>query len=366
MRNEARSPYMEFAKRSSGAQFNLATSGMANLPLSDLGMSLEEVEINGDNSYGYEPLKRAIAERYRVPVECIVTTAGTSMANHLALATVADYGEEILVECPTYELIVRTAEYLGLRVKRFQRRANSDFSIDLDDLERNLTADTRAIVICNFHNPSGNLTSDEVLRQIGGLARKVGAKVIVDEVYREMLWEDRPQSAVHLDPETFLSTNSLTKAYGLSGLRCGWVLCPPEIADRMWQINDLYAATPVHPGELMSVRAFERLPQIASKQRNLLEHNRSLLKQLLDTRDDLDYYWSGQGTTIFPALRHQDKSRDFPRFFRDEFSGSVVPGHFFEVPERFRVGVGMFTEQIAPALEQFGRALDAYAARNSG
>jgi aspartate/methionine/tyrosine aminotransferase len=366
MRNEARSPYMEFAKRCSGAQYNLATSGMANLPLSELGMRIDDLEINGSNNYGYEPLKRAIAERYRVPMDCIVTTAGTSMANHLALATVADHGEEILIEFPTYELIVRTAEYLGLRIRRFRRRAETDFSIDLHDLERNLTQNTRAIILCNLHNPSGNFTSDEVLLRVGELARTVGAKVIVDEVYREMLWEERPQSAVHLDPETFLSTNSLTKAYGLSGLRCGWVLCPQEIADRMWQINDLYAATPVHPGELMSVRAFERLPQIAHKQRALLEHNRALLKDLLDTRADLEYYWSEQGTTIFPRLRDERSSRDFPKFFRDEFSGSVVPGHFFEVPERFRVGVGMFTEQIEPALLQLGRALDACATRNSG
>ncbi len=106
---------MEFAKLRSTSQYNLATSGMAAYPLAKLGIDGDALEINGDNSYGYVPLKEAIAHRYRVGVENVVTAAGTSMANYLALAASADPGDEILVEQPTYELILRTADYLGLQ-----------------------------------------------------------------------------------------------------------------------------------------------------------------------------------------------------------------------------------------------------------
>ena len=242
---------MEWAKLYSTAKFNLATSGMAGFPLSELGVTIDQLEINGPSIYSYEPLLQAIALRYRVPQDCVVSAVGTSLANYLALAATTEPGDEILVEQPTYELILSAAKYLGLEIKRFQRPAENNFAIDVEDIERNITPHTRLIVICNLHNPSGALVPDATLREVGEIARKVGAYVVVDEVYREMLFEASPASAFHIDPERFIVTNSLTKAYGLSGLRCGWVLAPPELARRMFRINDLHGATFAHPAELL-------------------------------------------------------------------------------------------------------------------
>jgi aspartate/methionine/tyrosine aminotransferase len=360
MRTHARSPYIQFSKLQSSSDFNLATSAMASYPLSGLDLSIEQLEINGNNPYGYMPLREAIAQRYQVPVESVVTaTGGTSMANYLALAAIAEPGEEVLVESPTYELLLSAAQFLGLKVRRFGRRVEGDFSIDLEDLAHNLTPETRAIVLCNLHNPTGHFTDDGTLAAIGRMARKVGARVLVDEVYRDMVWEQAAKSAVQLDPEVFVSTNSLTKTYGLGGLRCGWVLATPELAERMWYINDLHGLTSVYPSEVMALAAFERLNLIAEKQRALLDTNRALLKQFIESRSDLDCYWPEYGTIIFPKVRN-GRSTEFPQFFREQFQGTVVPGEFFEVPERFRVGVGLPTEQIERSLAQLGKALDAF------
>ena len=133
---------------------------------------MDQLEINGPSIYGYEPLLQAIARRYRVPQESVVSAVGTSLANYLALAAITEPGDEILVEQPTYELILSTAKYLGLEIKRFPRRAENNFAIDLADVERNITPRTRAIVICNLHNPTGALTSDATLRELGALAAK--------------------------------------------------------------------------------------------------------------------------------------------------------------------------------------------------
>src|SRR5690349_3974457 len=211
-RTQSRSAYMEFAKLRAGVKHNLATSGMAGFPLAELGVSIDQLEINGPDGYGYEPLRRAIAQRYRVPVECVVPAAGTSMANYFALAACAEPGDEVLIEQPTYALLLDTARYLGFKIKRFQRPAGSNYQIDLDDLRRQLSPKTKLIVLCNLHNPIGALTPESTLPEIGAMARSVGARVIVDEVYLEMLWETEPQCAFHMDPEVFLSTNSLTKA----------------------------------------------------------------------------------------------------------------------------------------------------------
>ncbi|MGZ4898684.1 MAG: pyridoxal phosphate-dependent aminotransferase [Candidatus Angelobacter sp.] len=360
-RSTACSPYMEWAKLHSTAKFNLATSGVASFPLSGLGVTIDQLEINGPSIDGYEPLLQEIAQRYRVPQECVVSAVGTSLANYLALAATTEPGDEILVEQPTYELILSTAKYLGLEIRRFPRRAENNFAIDPADVERNLSPRTRVIAICNLHNPTGALVPDATLREVGELAARVGARVLVDEVYREMLFESVPASAFHIDPECFIVTNSLTKAYGLSGLRCGWVLASPELARRMFRINDLHGATFAHPAELLSVVALEKLPQIVAHMKSMLDTNRQLLRDFLLRRDDLDYFWPEYGTIVFPRLKNGDVD-SLCRLLRHEFETSVVPGSFFESPERFRVGVGTPTESVREALPQLERGLDRYRA----
>src|SRR6266404_2758687 len=118
-----------------------------------------------------------------------------------------------------------------------------------------------------------------------------------------MLFESVPASAFHIGPEQFIVTNSLTKAYGLSGLRCGWVLATPELAQRMWHINDLHGATPVHPGELLSVIAFAKLAIIAKKQKTRLDDNRKLLRNCLEAQSKSDYVWPEHGTVLVARLK---------------------------------------------------------------
>ncbi len=354
-RTQARSSYMEFAKLRSSAKYNLATSGMAGLTMAELGVSIDQLEINPPAGYGYEPLTRAVADRYRVPAECVITTLGTSMANYFALAACTDAGDEILIEQPTYALLLDTSRYLGLEIKRFQRPASADYQIDIDDLRRQVSSRTKLIVLCNLHNPTGAFTPESTLREIGEIARRVGARVIVDEVYLEMLWEKHPQSAFHIDPEVFLSTNSLTKAYGLSGIRCGWILASPEIVQRIRHFEDLHMGTNVHPAELMGVIAFQKLDQIAAMQKKRLDENRKLLREVLESQSVLEYFWPENGAIIFPRVK--GSAAKFLARLRSEYEVSVVPGEFFEDPQRVRIGVSGTTESVRASLEQLGKAL---------
>ena len=355
-RYDSRSAYMDFAKQRSGAKYNLATSGMASLPLSELHMSIDQLEIDGPNAYGYEPLKQAIARRYRVPADCVATALGTSMANYFAMATCANPGDEVLIEEPTYGLLLDTARYLGLEIKRFARPASANFQIDLDDFRRKISSRTRLVTLCNMHNPSGALVDDNAMHEVGAMAKKVGARVIVDEVYREMLWEAEPRSAFHIDPEVFLSTNSLTKAYGLSGIRCGWILASAEIVERVWHLNDLHAGINVFPADVMGVVAFEQLGRIAELQKKRLNENRRLLRECLESQSALDYVWPEHGTVVFPRVKNGDAERLCERL-RREYELTVVPGGFFEDDQRIRIGVGGKTEEVRGSLLQLGKAL---------
>ena len=247
---------MYWSKTQSRARFNLATSGVAPFPFRELPIDLKELEINGDDSYGYPPLQKAIAAHHGVDPDCVVESAGTSMANHLAMAAIIEPGDEVLIEHPAYGPILDIAQYLQANVKRFRRIEENGWAVDPQEVRRCITPKTRLIVITNLHNPTSAFTPESVLREIGDIARSVGALVLVDEVYLDAVYDDTPRTSFHLGPE-FVVTSSLTKIYGVSGLRCGWILAQPDLAWKMRRLNDLYSATPVYPGELLSVAAFK-------------------------------------------------------------------------------------------------------------
>src|SRR2546423_1073118 len=295
------SSYINWAKTSSGAKFNLATSGLGNLKLGELDVSLDDLEIT-DGGYGYQPLLQAIATRYRVNTNSVVTAAGTTFANHLAMAALIKPGDEVLFEHPAYEPMLALARYLGAGVKRFSRTFENGFRPAPEEVQSLISNKTRLIVLTNLHNPSGVLIEDSTVKQIGEIARRVGARVLDDEVYIETLFEESPRTGFHLGNE-FVVTSSLTKAVGLSGLRCGWIFAEPERAERMWLLNDLFAATPVHAGERLSVVAMRQLTRIAERSRQLLDRNRRILNEFLDTRDDLEVVRPEFGTVMFPRLR---------------------------------------------------------------
>ena len=363
-RSTMHSAYMEWAKTRSHARFDLATSGVANYPLAELPVRLEDLELSGPSYYGYEPLQRRLAAKCGVPAECVVAATGTSMANHLALAATLEPGDDVLIEHPTYEPLVSTARYLGAEVRRFSRRFEDGFRLDPHNLERNLTPRTRLIVVTNSHNPSSVLTEEKTLQQVGEIARSVGARVLVDEVYLDATFSRTTHSAFHLG-QHFLATSSLTKVYGLSGLRCGWVLAAPELATRMWRLNDLFGVIPAHPAERLSVIALDHLGRIAVRAFRLLETNRRLLERFLDSRGDLRAVRPECGTTAFPRLL-RGNVETLCVLLREKYETSVVPGKFFEMPEHFRIGMGGEPPDLAAGLERLGAALDELAGTQTG
>ena len=129
------SSYMHWAKTQQQARFNLATSGLGNLSLRDLRVSLDDLELTF-GGYGYEPLKQALAARYRIDPHSIVTAAGTSFANHLAIAALIKPGDEVLFEEPAYEPMLSTALYLGADVIRFQRQFDDGFRVNAEEIDR--------------------------------------------------------------------------------------------------------------------------------------------------------------------------------------------------------------------------------------
>ncbi len=350
------SAYMEWAKLQAHARFNLATSGIAYCHLPDLEVKLDDLDLSGPSYYGYAPLNQALARKAGVPVDCVVAAEGTSGANHLAMAALLDPGDEVLIERPAYELLVATARYLGADVRRFNRPSADGFRLDPNELERALTPKTRLIVLTNLHNPSSALIDEATLRRVGELARGVGARVLIDEVYLDAVFDAPPKSAFQLGTE-FVVTSSLTKVYGLSGLRCGWIVAEPDLCRRMWRLNDLFGSIPAHPAERLSVLALAQLERLRERARRILATNRPLLNQFLASRTDLQAPRSEHGTVAFPRLLKGDVETLCQRLF-ERYETKVVPGRFFDLPQNFRIGIGGDTAVVTAGLERLGAALD--------
>jgi aspartate/methionine/tyrosine aminotransferase len=352
------SAYMEWAKTCSSARFNLASSGLAAYPLAELGAGPDVLELS-DSFYGYPPLLERLARKAGVDPDRIVHATGTSMANLLVLAAAAEPGDEVLIEEPTYTLLSDAARWLRLDVRRFPRRADAGFRIDPRDVERALTPRTRLVVITNLHNPSSAFTPPEDLRRIGDAARSLGARVLVDEVYLEAYSVlGRPWgSAARLGSE-FVITSSLTKAYGLSSLRCGWIVAEPDLARRMWRLNDLFGVVPAHPAERLSVVALDRLERVAERARRILEANKEGVNAFLAARPELACEPVDGGMIAFPRLQKGDVE-SLCELLRERFETTVVPGRFFGADDHFRLAIGAEPEVIAEGLARLGQALDA-------
>src|SRR5438046_4367823 len=218
------------------------------------------------------------------------------MANHLAMAAILEPGDEVLIEHPAYGPILDVAQYLHANVKRFLRSKETRWVVDSGEILCAITPKTRLIVITNLHNPTSALTPDSLLREVGDIARSIGALVLVDEVYLDAVYQRTPRTSFHLGPE-FVVTSSLTKVYGVSGLRCGWILARPDLAWKMRRLNDLYSATPVYPGLLLAVAVFKHLNRVRERARRILDADRELLRNFLERQAGRSAVWTDWGTT---------------------------------------------------------------------
>lgn len=346
------SDYMHWAKFKTLVRFALTGSEVPHFRMDSLPISIADLDLDGASHPRYAPLQEAIARRYGVTADQVVAADGTSMANFVAMAALISPGDEVLIERPTYEPLVGAASFLGADIKRFDRRPDHGWRIDVSAA---VSDRTRLIVITNLHNPSGALAGEDELRALGEVAKKAGARVLVDEVYLDSAVPPR-RSCVHLAPE-LIATNSLTKVYGLSGLRCGWILAEPELAERMWRVNDLFGVNQAHPAERLACIAFDHFDQVIGDTPEMLERNRAMFNGFARSRDDLECMPAEHGIVAFPRWSGGNTER-LDAHLRERHDAAIVPGRWFEMPEHFRIGFGYPCDFFEEALSRLDGALD--------
>jgi aspartate/methionine/tyrosine aminotransferase len=353
--------YLSWAKSLPRVEVNLARSGVALCPPSLLGLTASDLVATLPVKYGYAPLRDAIAARYDARHDQVfAVSGGASYASWLACLAVLDgcsQGTEVIVERPTYEPLLKIPGTIGCRVRRLDRRFEDGYAIDLDRFASLVTTKTRLAIVTNLHNPSGARIPMATLCAMAAMLARVKAYLLVDEVYLECLFHSAPESCVHAGPNV-LTTNSLTKAYGLDGLRAGWILGPRAMIAQAQRISDLMTNNSVAAGERMALAAFRVLRDLDQRAHAILEPNLARLRAFFAREPRLRVVLPEGGNVVFPRLPSAIDGDRLVRHLVKHASTLVVPGRFFEAPRHIRVSFGCSSSLLGRGLANLSRALD--------
>ena len=355
----AGSEYLTWTKRRAPVRYNLARSGVPRLALERLHLTLEDLLHNDNAEDGWRPLMERIAGRQGLSPEHVVTTHGCSMANHLALAATIERGHDVLVEHPVYEPVAKVIEYVGGRIVPFSRHAENRWHVDVADVKRALTPKTKLIVLSNLHNPTGAYEDHGTILDLAKAAEPTGARVLVDEVYLEFFRPHGARTGVRLAPNV-VATSSMTKVFGLDGIRLGWVLAEPELAERTRRLNDLFSINTAHPSERIAARAFDHADALLAESSTLLLRNIDVVDAFVREHDRLSWAKPRAGTIGFIQAAEVDVDR-LVDDLHAQHEVALVPGRFFGAPDGFRIAFGLPTDDMREALTRIGQALKARA-----
>jgi len=328
--------------------------------LLDLGHDeLDAVTFHDSRTLGGDRLRAAIAARWAGgETACVMATHGSTEANFLAMTALLRAGDEVLVLDPSYQQLFALAQAIGCRLRRWPLRFARQFAPDLEEAKTLITPRTRMIVVNFPHNPTGaTLSRAEQDELIAGAAR-VGAYLVWDAAFAVLTYDAPPLPDPVASYERAISFGTLSKAYGLPGLRVGWCLAAPAVLERMIGVRD-YVTLHLSPlVELIASRAIERADLLAGLRLAQARQNLAALSAwMAQHREDVDWVPPRGGVSAFPRLRRTpDVTRLCERLAVEE-RVLLVPGACFGHPCHARLGFGGPAEQLQQGLSRLSRLL---------
>lgn len=306
----------------------------------------------------------ALARRYGLDADQIISTTGVTGGIALALKALTAPGDHVLVERPGFDLLTRLASDAGAEVETFVR-AEPDYRVDLDDLRRRLTPRTRAVLITNLHNPSGAWLSPAEITAIAGVVDSVGAVLIVDEVYADLAEAEGAPPASKL-ARNVISANSLTKAFGLFALKFGWLAADPALMSRLRQSapdGDMGVSKLSHA---VAAHVLENPAPFEAHWRNLLAATRPIVERhtaAMVGEGRLSGPLPPHGCMYFPRVVGVEDTRALARRLLEDFDVLVAPGEYFGAPGHVRIGFGSDPAAVDRGLSRLRAGLSALVGR---
>jgi aspartate/methionine/tyrosine aminotransferase len=310
------------------------------------------------NPYVIEQLE----QDYSVGMESILPTTGATGALSLLYRAYLSPGDHVLVESPGFDLFEDIGRALRAHVDCFDRHGER-FVIDPEEIERRIRKNTRLIVLTNLHNPSGMLTDDETLLAVARVAERHDIKVIVDEVYGDYADASvRPHRASQLSPN-LVSVSSLTKIYGLSTLRCGWIVADPKVLAPVRALNDQFEFGVSKLSHAVAALVMESRDTYDGYWRGVMAEARPIMRRYFE-RWRSEGLVSGAlpdfGCIAFPRLTGIEETQSFSAWLADRHGVIVVPGELFRAPGHVRIGFALPGSDLEHALSQFTHGLTEY------
>jgi len=301
-------------------------------------------------------LERVLGARWSAPGGRVAVTAGGSEANAIVFGALLEPRDEVLVETPGYEPHREAPRLFDVSVRRFERPSSGVAAA----VEAALGPATRMVVVTHLHNPSGVALSGADARALGDLAERRGLWILCDEIFRDALDEPRGTFAV-LGPR-WVATSSLTKVYGLGGLRLGWIAGSDDVLSRCARVQNALSASPSVPSIVLALALAPHLDTLRARTHRILAANHARWAAWL--HDDLPFTSPAcpLGTTAWAVFPSEDGGDAFAAFASRHADLAVTPGRFFADPRGFRVALGREPEHFAPALDTLRHALAAFVA----
>jgi len=346
--------------------YNLSESGVHPLNLKELLTpaeieALTEVELGYTQTNGTTGLRERIARLYPgIGLEQILTTAGSSEANFLLMWSLLEPGDEVLFEIPNYMQIGGLMRAFGAKVKTFSLRESLGWQPDLDEMRRLVTPKTKLIALTNPNNPTGAVLDPEIMKGIVDLAASAGAWIVADEVYQGAELSGVPTPSFWGRWEKTLVVNGLSKAYGLPGLRIGWIIGPEENVKRTWPYHDYTTISPSALSDRLAtlVLAPGTRDRILARTRGILNANFPILEAWLKDHGGLFSFRPPQaGAICFARYALEVNSTDLVERLIREKSVLVVPGDHFETDGYLRFGYGPEKGYLLRALGRIDEVL---------
>ena len=349
-------------------RFNLSESGVHPLSVSELleladrGPETLDVRLGYGQSNGSDELRARIAALYpRATEASVLVTIGGAEANFTAFWHLLDPEAPTAVMLPNYMQVPGLLESFQAPILPFHLLEETGWQPDLDVLERCLEEGARSILITNPSNPTGAVMSPESMSGIVTLAERCGAWILSDEVYQgaEVVGEQTPSFWGRT--ERVIVTNSLSKAYGLPGLRLGWVLGPPDIMEAMWGRTDYTTIAPANLSDTLACLALEpsTRQKILTRTRGILNENLGLLTAWMDGQESrFSYRRPDAGAICYARYNTPVNSTQFAEMLRTDMDILVVPGDHFGMDGYLRLGFGPPAEELSEALVRLAEAFD--------
>lgn len=343
-------------------RYNLTESSVSDQRWDELGVDLSGLVLAYGSHVGREDLRELIAAQAGgVEPDDVLVTPGAAAALFIVHTALLNTGDRVLIEFPNYSSNLETPRAIGCQLERLELTLEEGWRVDLDKLERLVGRDTKLISLTHPHNPTGSTLPADELEQAARLAEKAGTYLLVDETYREMNLHGPSTSLAAALNQKAISVSSLSKAYGLPGIRIGWIIT----RDRALQQRFLAAKEQMLIGdsvvdEEIAVQVLRRREQVLAPIRRRCREAFDVVKQWMARQSQLEWVEPTGGVVCFPRIR-EASGVNVERFYQrlNEMGAFVGPGHWFEMDRRYmRIGYGWpKAEELVGGLECISRAL---------